>query len=236
MQDIENKVIIYDDACPLCNAYTGCFLRLGWIGQRKGFTEMSPDILKGLDLDRARHEIPLHDRVTGETLYGLDALFFILSRRYPGLRGLFRQRWFRGMLKALYQVITYNRRVIAGSVAPKNGFDCAPDFHPFYRWVYVGLGLVLGVWGLSALPVGTPIQVLMSASLVGVLAAQLSLVSLLNQRLDFLGHWATLVLGSGVLVALLPAQAWATGGVIALELWMWAKHWQAIAGLRAEAR
>lgn len=39
MQTVENKVIVYDDVCPLCNAYTGCFLQLGWLKHRTGFAE-----------------------------------------------------------------------------------------------------------------------------------------------------------------------------------------------------
>ena len=52
-------------------------------------------------------------------------------------------------LQYMYQIITYNRRIIAGSSAPANGFDCAPDFNAFYRWLYIGLATVFGFFLLN---------------------------------------------------------------------------------------
>lgn len=49
----------------------------------------------------------------------------------------------------LYQLITYNRRVIAGSKAPKKGFDCAPDFHLGYRLLYLFLSIGLSIGMLT---------------------------------------------------------------------------------------
>ena len=228
MQTTESKVIIYDDVCPMCNAYTGCFLHLGWLKHRTGFAEASPELLRQIDLDRARHEIPLHDTVTGETVYGLDALFLILGGRFPMLRPLFRNRLFRAVLRQLYQIITYNRRVIAGSSSPASGFDCAPDVNLFYRWLYIGLALAGGTAlfvgmdepvGLSQVPMGA-LLVLHSGMLAVGLAAQ--------KKLDFAGHWATMFLLSGLLVSILPAQPWTLAGVVALVAWMWGKRWRLV--------
>jgi len=225
MQTLESKVIIYDDLCPLCNAYTGCFLHLGWLKHRTGFAEAPPELLQAIDLDRARHEIPLHDTATGETVYGLDALFLILGSRFPMLRPLFSSRLLRAVLRQLYQIITYNRRVIAGSGAPANGFDCAPDVNLPYRWLYIGLAVMGGVVLFAGMgDLNGFGQVPMAALLVlhsGMLAVGLAV----EKKLDFFGHWATLFLLSGLLLSVLPTQTWALSAVAVLVAWMWGKRW-----------
>ncbi len=146
MEEFDNKIIVYDDVCPMCRAYTSGFVRLGWLKHRTGFADAPEELLGQIDLDRARHEIPLLDTGTGEVVYGLDALFLILGKRMPFLKPLFRNRLFRGFLYQLYQIVTYNRRVIAGSRAPETGFDCAPDVNLFYRWLYIGLATATATW------------------------------------------------------------------------------------------
>jgi predicted DCC family thiol-disulfide oxidoreductase YuxK len=148
MKLLANKIIIYDDACPLCKTYTNGFIQIGWIlpENRIGFSEASKELLSRLDVERARHEIPLFDTKTGETIYGKEALFFILGEQFPIFKPLFRFAPFRGLVYVLYQIITYNRRIIAGSKAPQTGFDCAPDFNIFYRWLYIGIATTLSVW------------------------------------------------------------------------------------------
>ena len=141
MKTLAHKVIIYDDVCPLCKAYTEGFVNLGWLlpENRIGFSTASADLLAQIDIERARHEIPLFDTETGETLYGKEALFHILGAEFPVFKPLFRFTPFRGLIYVLYQIITYNRRIIVGTKTPKEGYDCAPDFNAFYRWVYIGL-------------------------------------------------------------------------------------------------
>ena len=151
MKSLTHKIIIYDDVCPMCKAYTEGFVQLGWLPleNRIGFSQVPPAILDKIDTNRARHEIPLFDTETGETLYGKEALFYILGEQMPFFKPLFPFAPFRAFVFGLYQIITYNRRIIAGSPTPKNGFDCAPDFNPFYRWLYIGIATFLSVWTLS---------------------------------------------------------------------------------------
>jgi predicted DCC family thiol-disulfide oxidoreductase YuxK len=143
MAPLSGKTIIYDDNCPMCAAYTGAFVKFGLLEQdgRLGFEDLSQDMSCQLDLNRARHEIPLLDRESGEVTYGKEALFMILGTRWPILKPLFRFAPFRMMIHLLYQLITYNRRVIVGSKGPSTGFDCAPDFHLGWRWIYITLAL-----------------------------------------------------------------------------------------------
>ena len=137
---LPDKVIIYDDSCPMCKLYTMWFVAWGFLKpeNRIGFSAAPSNITSHVDLDRGRHEIPLFDRGTGETIYGLNALTHILESRWGWLRPVFKSNVFAWTFYPLYQIITYNRRVIAGC---KHccGFDCAPDLNRFYRAVYLGL-------------------------------------------------------------------------------------------------
>jgi hypothetical protein len=150
---LENKVIVYDDSCPMCRAYTSGFVRMGILQaqNRVGFAHAAPGITCHLDLTRARHEIPLVDLQTGEVTYGIDALFLVITHRYPVFTRLFKSARFRASVYSLYQLVTYNRRVIAGCAPPCDGFDCAPDFHPGARLRYLRLALTL--WLLITLGV-----------------------------------------------------------------------------------
>jgi hypothetical protein len=141
MKALNHKIIIYDDVCPLCKAYTDGFVQIGWLlpEHRLGFSNAPKHILDNIDINRARHEIPLYDTETCETLYGKEALFFIFGEAFPLLKPLFGFSFFRAIIFSLYQIITYNRRIIAGSKTPQTGFDCAPDFNTFYRWLYIAL-------------------------------------------------------------------------------------------------
>lgn len=222
MSELENKVIIYDDVCPMCKAYTAGFIKIGWLKHRTGFATAAPEILGQIDLDRARHEIPLLDTRTGEVVYGLNALFLILGERMPFLRPLFRNRFFRAILYQLYQIITYNRRIIAGSKAPATGFDCAPDVHLFYRWLYIGLAsaIALGLLARYAFPL-TPASSALLLLLILLLPAGL----FIREKLDFAGHWATIALASALLASFLPQTAIVQAGVCGIVVLMAWKRW-----------
>ncbi len=223
MQVLENKVIVYDDVCPMCNAYTAGFVRLGWLKHRTGLADAPPELLQKIDLDRARHEIPLLDTQTGEVTYGVNALFLILGERMLFFKPLFRNRLFRATIYQLYQLITYNRRIIAGSAAPKTGFDCAPDVNLFYRWLYIGLaatGTTFLFWQNFS-PGNLGLKVLLS-----LLGMMLKAVFFTKKKLDFLGHWTTIALVSALLISLLPQIMALQIGIVALAAWMAWRRWQ----------
>lgn len=193
MKTLMNKVIIYDDVCPLCKAYTEGFVQLGWLmpENRIGFATASPELLKRIDIDRARHEIPLFDSVTGETLYGKDALFYIIGEQFPLLKPLFNFSIFRGFIYFLYQIITYNRRIIVGSKAPKTGFDCAPDFNLKYRLIYILIAVLIIILGIDWRSV-LGFNILNTAFLIAILRGVL--FKTLNTKMDYFGHLATVAL------------------------------------------
>lgn len=222
MEDLENKVIVYDDVCPMCAAYTAGFVKIGWLKKRSGFTEAAPDILAKLDLNRARHEIPLVDTLSGEVVYGIDALFVILGAKMPVFKPLFRNRFFRALLYQLYQIVTFNRRIIAAGVSSEKGFDCAPDLNVFYRWMYIVLAVAAGSAMLLplALASGWPGWSLLSAHGLALLAGLAA-----GKKLDFMGHWSTVYLVSGLLCRLLPASAPVFLSLVLLTAWMWSRRW-----------
>ncbi len=152
----------------MCKAYTQGFVKMGLLEaeNRVGFSTASAAVRCQIDQNRGRHEIPLHDPENGTTRYGLEALTYLLGRRWPGLQPVFRSRVFYGCFYPLYQLITYNRRIMAGSGGPVDGFDCGPDFHRLYRSLY----LVLVLTGISLM---TGKLILLGAGLV---LAGLSLV------------------------------------------------------------
>ena len=194
-KNLDSKVIIYDDVCPLCKAYTSGFVRAGWLRpeNRIGFAEAPAALIERIDIDRARHEIPLYDRVTGETLYGKEALFFILGEAIPIFRPLFRLRFFRAFIFCLYQIITYNRRIIANSRPPAKGFDCAPDFNAFYRWLYIGLmGMGAGFLFYSAAP-NFDLFLSILVSLIGIAVILGCLIPAISVQTSYFGHLATVL-------------------------------------------
>jgi hypothetical protein len=194
-KNLSSKVIVYDDVCPLCKAYTSGFVRAGWLRpeNRIGFAEAPAELLGQIDIDRARHEIPLYDRISGVTLYGKEALFFILGEAIPIFKPLFRLRLFRAFIFCLYQIITYNRRIIANSRPPAKGFDCAPDFNAFYRWLYIGLmGMGAGLLFYSAAP-SFDLFLGILVLLVGVAIVVGCLMHSFRAQTNYFGHLATVL-------------------------------------------
>lgn len=149
---LRDKVILFDDSCPMCRLYTWWFVAWGFLKpeHRISFSLAPAEITTRLDLNRARHEIPLFDRSSRETVYGLEALTLVLASRWRWLSPVFRTRCFYYLFHPLYQVITYNRRVISGCAAC-SGFDCAPDLNRFYRSVYIGMAASLAAITCAAL-------------------------------------------------------------------------------------
>lgn len=194
-KNLDSKVIIYDDVCPLCKAYTSGFVRAGWLRpeNRIGFAEAPAELIGRIDIDRARHEIPLYDRATGETLYGKEALFFILGEAIPVFKPLFRMGLFRVLIFGLYQIITYNRRIIANSRPPVNGFDCAPDFNGFYRWLYIGImGLFTGLLFASAVP-KFDLSLCILIVLAAIAVTRGCLIQTFSAQTGYFGHLATVL-------------------------------------------
>ena len=116
MEATNDRILIYDEECPLCKWYTGKFVQYGMLNkeQRLSFMQIEDKPLRQkLDLDRAYKEIPLVDPTGGKTLYGVDSLVYILKRKIPFLKPLIEVRWLRWVAQGLYFFVSYNRRIFA---------------------------------------------------------------------------------------------------------------------------
>lgn len=213
---LANKVIIYDDSCPMCKLYTYWFVAWGFLEpqNRIGFGNAPQEIVNHIDLDRGRHEIPLFDRTTNETMYGLSALTFILGSRWTWLRPVFRSRLFWLVFYPLYQIITFNRRVIAGC-KHCDGFDCAPDLNRFYRGIYLGVALSFTMITMAALSTGGSSTALAAFSLLASFALMTGIVTTIKRvasgavpAWNYIGNNFTIML---ILSMLCLAIAWLPG-------------------------
>lgn len=182
---------------------------------RISFSELSQSqFANHLDFHKAKHEIPLVDLNGGKTLYGLEALIFILSQKLPIIDKIFTIRVIRSFFLALYNVVSYNRRIIIPAKPTVTGFDCTPDFSLFYRLVFltisiIGSVLVTYMFGQS-LNQGMNIsnggmQMLAIAGtgwILQILAVLILPVPFLpRKRIDYIGHLGVIML-IGVLVLL----------------------------------
>lgn len=132
----DRPTLLFDDSCPMCQVYTGAFEQLGWAGKR-ALGQCDDATLARLDLDRARHEIPMIDPMTGEIHYGLDALTSVIGAQSKLLGHVMSWPATRAVARPMYWFISYNRREMAGCPPPSTGFDCAPDFHRGWTSTYL---------------------------------------------------------------------------------------------------
>lgn len=133
----DKPTFLYDDCCPLCRTYTATFTALGW-ADRAAFSTIDDTTLTALDMDVARHHIPLHDATTGTTRYGLDGILGVVRAEAPLLGAIGSHPAMRPLLDRMYWFITYNRRHIVAAPPPAEGVDCAPDFEPRAVQAYLG--------------------------------------------------------------------------------------------------
>ncbi|TND10657.1 MAG: hypothetical protein FD123_299 [Bacteroidetes bacterium] len=149
MKTTDKKAIIYDNSCPMCAMYTEGFTRWGILKKenRVAFAELdTQQFIAQLDPERSRDEIPLVDLEGGKTIYGLDALLFMLSEKIPALTYIFRVQPVYWFFKKLYKLISFNRRVIVGGRYKKEKIDCAPHFNLKYRVVFMLFAAAFATW------------------------------------------------------------------------------------------
>jgi predicted DCC family thiol-disulfide oxidoreductase YuxK len=207
---ISDKTIIYDDACPLCAAYTGVFLKTGMLEKRLAFTDMGETMLCQFDPQRAKNEIPLVDVNGGATLYGLDSLLYILGKRFPFVTVIFKVKAIDWFFRKLYKLVSYNRKVIIPAAAKATGFDCTPDFNIKYRLLYIFLAALAATLLSTGFALHMPVyatenMLLVSLSIAGAkwtLLAMLGAFAYRGKRLlEFAGQLVTICLiGSLLLV------------------------------------
>lgn len=141
------KTIIYDDGCPLCQAYTAGFVQAGMLTKagRKNFNNVDAGILELLDPQKCHNEIPLVDTSTKQVWYGIDSLLELLGSKAPLIKRIGNLPPVKWLLRKLYNFISYNRKVIVGTL-PAGGYDCSPSFSITYR-----LAFIIGLFFVNSL-------------------------------------------------------------------------------------
>lgn len=141
---MKNRILVYDDNCPLCTWYSGLFVKYGFLNrdERKPFSTLDEKLLLQIDFDKSRNEIPLLDTSSNKVLYGIDALLEILNQKIPCIKttGNFAPiKWF---LRKFYKLISYNRKVIVAKKCGPGNIDCSPDTNYLYRFVFMTICLI----------------------------------------------------------------------------------------------
>lgn len=140
MKTLANQTLIYDEDCPLCQAYTTAFLKTGLLDQngRMSFCALQEKEIDYLDMKRASNEIALVDRTNKTVTYGVDSLIAVLGNTFPVVQQIGNWPPVHLLLKKLYAFVSYNRKVIIPG-KPNDGktLQCIPDFNWRYRIAYL---------------------------------------------------------------------------------------------------
>ncbi|MFC3561600.1 DUF393 domain-containing protein [Pedobacter jamesrossensis] len=145
MKTLANHVILFDNECPMCFAYTKAFTKLKMLpaNGREAYQQMPAAICPLVDKQRAANEIALVNTENGEVIYGIPGLFKIIGNAMPVFKPLFGFAPFLGLMKKFYAFISYNRKVIIPAAVKENTIQ--PDFKLHYRIAYL-----LFTWFLTA--------------------------------------------------------------------------------------
>lgn len=137
------NLLIYDDNCPLCAWYSNLFIKYGFLkpGERKPFSKLDDETFFKIDFNKAKDEIPYLDNANGKILYGIDALVAILSTKIPFIRSVAAIKPINWLLRKLYKLISYNRKVIVAKKCGHGDIDCSPSYNYFYRLLFMLLFL-----------------------------------------------------------------------------------------------
>ncbi len=140
----DNKILLYDDYCPLCTWYSGLFVKFGLLHDRNriAFSKAAPSVLTAIDIEKGKDEIPLFDPATNRTVYGIDALLEILGQGIPLIGRIGNIKPVNWFLKKTYKLISYNRKVIVARKCGPGIFDCSPEFNSLYRTIFIAFFLV----------------------------------------------------------------------------------------------
>src|SRR5689334_18479535 len=104
MKTLEDHVIIYDDECPMCNAYTSAFVATGMLDKegRRAYSTTDQRNIPEVDWHRAKNEIALIDLKNNKVTYGVNSLLSIVGNSMPAFRPLFSTALFQYIIGRVY--------------------------------------------------------------------------------------------------------------------------------------
>lgn len=152
MKTLEHQTLLYDQDCPLCQAYTSGFIKTGMLDNngRKSFAEISSSDEAILDLERASNEIALIDNRNKTVTYGIDSLLTVLGHRFPLIKTIGNFSPVHFLLRKLYSFISYNRKVIMPNEGMVKAPQCVPSFNFTYRIAYILLTVIMVTFTVHA--------------------------------------------------------------------------------------
>lgn len=146
MKTLENQTLLYDEDCPLCQAYTTGFVKAGMLDKngKKPFTNLTDDEHNFIDIKRASNEIALVDNQNKTVLYGIDSLLKVIGNSFPWMEKAGNVPPIKYFLKKLYSFISYNRKVIIPNKKTDNNvLQCIPSFNYKYRILYIVFATII---------------------------------------------------------------------------------------------
>lgn len=145
---MKNRILIYDDNCPLCSWYSSLFVQFGFLpaAGRVPFSTIDDAVAAKIDLERSKNEIPLADISSGKVWYGIDALLEILGQPFPLIKKAGHLKSLHWLLKKFYKLISYNRKVIVAKRCSAGAIDCSPEMNYFYRILFMFLFFCFNTW------------------------------------------------------------------------------------------
>jgi predicted DCC family thiol-disulfide oxidoreductase YuxK len=237
MKTLENHLILFDAECPMCDAYTGAFVKAGLLGDkgRAAYQSEMNSVCPLVDKQRAANEIALVDLKSGEVTYGIKSLFKIIGNGWPVFRPLFSLTPFIWLMSKIYAFVAYNRRVIIPAGKVGNAYAYQPAFKIHYRiayllftWFCTGFILTRYVHLLTGvLPLGSQWREYSICG--GQIIFQGIIISMFARRKlwDYLGNMMTISFG-GSLLLLLPLIA---SNLTIIPVFYFAVYFMGVAGL-----
>ena len=109
MKTLNNHTILYDEDCPLCNAYTSTFINTKMLDEegRKPYCKISNHEREFVDIERAANEIALVDNEKNQVIYGIDSLLKIIGFSFPVIEKIGNFTPVNYLLRKLYSFISY---------------------------------------------------------------------------------------------------------------------------------
>jgi hypothetical protein len=216
MKTLDNKLIIYDSNCYLCRTGARLSDKYSFVPSEKlaAYNDLPPELRSKVHLPSFRNEMAVIDTRSGNTLYGLDGILYVLGTRYKALKKVRTGGVLYRIIRMLYRTVSYNRYIM---FPPRSLFkcDCQPPLNRRYRlllFAFCGLAalIISSLLGISiAFNSGLPVKrsVLATLAAVGsgwviqILTAKTALKE--ETFYDYLGHLGVIML-TGVLI-LVPA-------------------------------
>ncbi|WP_343632239.1 hypothetical protein [Fluviicola sp.] len=139
---MENIALLYDEDCPLCRWYTRIFVKYRIIEPdgRISYNQYVAAHPNDIDTNIAQTKIACLNHQTNEVLYGIDGLVALLGKRFILVRILGNFKPINWLLKLLYLLFSYNRRIFAP--VKKRNFECVacePAKSLTWRIIFIGL-------------------------------------------------------------------------------------------------